>query len=98
LGYTALHAPFAGIVTARMADPGTLAAPGIPLLQIDRDGPLQVYTTVDESLIGTVRMGMKVPVSIEASIPQNSPGPLPRLCPRPIQRAAASSSSSTCPQ
>lgn len=65
LGYTALHAPFAGIVTARMADPGTLAAPGIPLFQIDRDVPLQVYTTVDESLIGTVRMGMKVPVSIE---------------------------------
>lgn len=65
LGYTSLHAPFAGIVTARMADPGTLAAPGVPLLQIDRDGPLQVYTTVDESLIGTVRIGMKVPVGIE---------------------------------
>lgn len=65
LGYTALHAPFAGIITARMADPGTLAAPGVPLLQVDRDGPLQLYTTVDESLIGSVRMGMKVPVSVE---------------------------------
>jgi RND family efflux transporter MFP subunit len=65
LGYSSLRAPFAGVVTARMADPGTLAAPGVPLLQLDRDGPLQVYTTVDESLIGTVRMGMKVPVSIE---------------------------------
>ncbi len=65
LGYTSLHAPFAGIVTARMADPGTLAAPGVPLLQVDRDGPLQVYTTVDESLISTVRIGMKVAVGIE---------------------------------
>lgn len=65
LGYTTLHAPFAGIVTARMADPGTLAAPGVPLLQVDRDGPLQVYTTVDESLIGSVRMGMKVPVHLD---------------------------------
>jgi RND family efflux transporter MFP subunit len=65
LGYTSLHAPFAGIITARMADPGTLAAPGVPLLQVDRDGPLQLYTTVDESLIGSVHMGMKVPVSVE---------------------------------
>ena len=28
LGYTRLTAPFAGVVTARMADPGTMAAPG----------------------------------------------------------------------
>lgn len=67
LGYTALHAPFGGIVTARMADPGTLAAPGVPLLQIDRDGPLQVYTTVDESLIGAVHEGMKLPVNVESA-------------------------------
>ena len=65
LGYTALHAPFAGIITARLADPGTLAAPGIPLLQVDRDGPLQVVTTVDESLIASVRLGMTVPVKID---------------------------------
>ncbi len=65
LGYTALHAPFSGMVTARMADPGTLAAPGVPLLELDRDGPLQVYTTVDESLIGSVRAGMKVPVKVD---------------------------------
>jgi RND family efflux transporter MFP subunit len=65
LGYTALHAPFSGMITARMADPGSLAATGMPLLQVDRDGPLQLYTTVDESLIGSVRMGMKVPVNVE---------------------------------
>jgi RND family efflux transporter MFP subunit len=65
LGYTTLRAPFAGVVTARMADPGTLAVPGMPVLQIDRDGPLQVYTTVDESLIGSIHAGMKLPVSVE---------------------------------
>ncbi len=65
LGYMQLRAPFSGIVTARMADPGTLATPGTPLLDVDRDGPLQVYTSVDESLIGSVRVGMKVPVNID---------------------------------
>lgn len=65
LGYTALHAPFAGVVTARLADPGTLAAPGVPLLEMDRDGPLQVVTSVDESLIASMRVGMIVPVAID---------------------------------
>lgn len=65
LEYMQLRAPFAGIVTARTADPGTLATPGTPLLQIDRDGPLQLYTSVDESLIGSVRLGMKLVVSID---------------------------------
>lgn len=64
LGYMQLRAPFAGVVTARMADPGTLATPGVPLLEIDRDGPLQLSTSVDESMIGSVRLGMKVPVSV----------------------------------
>jgi RND family efflux transporter MFP subunit len=67
LGYAGLRAPFAGIVTARMADPGTLAAPGMPLLQIDRNGPLQVYTTVDESLIGSIHAGMQLPISVEGA-------------------------------
>ena len=40
LGYTRLTAPFAGVVTARMADPGTLASPGVPLLQVDQAGAL----------------------------------------------------------
>ena len=65
LSYTQLRAPFSGVVTARMADPGTLASPGVPLLQIDRDGPLQLYTSVDESMIATVREGMKIPVKVD---------------------------------
>lgn len=81
LGYAALHAPFSGIVTARLADPGTLAAPGVPLLQIDRDGPLQVYTTVDESLIGSVREGMKVPISIDGIASSGLTGSVAEIVP-----------------
>ena len=64
LAYTRLTAPFAGVVTARMADPGTMAAPGVPLMQVDRAGALQLQATVDESAIGVVRRGMKVQVYI----------------------------------
>jgi RND family efflux transporter MFP subunit len=67
LSYTRLHAPFSGVVTARMADPGTMAAPGIPLLQVDKAGSLQLQTTVDESAISTIHRGMKVQVEISGA-------------------------------
>jgi RND family efflux transporter MFP subunit len=66
--YSRLVAPFAGVVTARMADPGTMAAPGVPLLQVDQDGALQLDATVDESAIASIHEGMKVPVEIGGSI------------------------------
>jgi RND family efflux transporter MFP subunit len=71
LGYTRLVAPFAGIVTARMADPGTMAAPGVPLLQVDQAGALQLQATVDESMIGTIRKGMKVQVALDGGGPSS---------------------------
>ncbi|MES2222969.1 MAG: efflux RND transporter periplasmic adaptor subunit [Acidobacteriota bacterium] len=67
LAYMQLRAPFSGVVTTRLADPGSLAAPGTPLLEVDRDGPLQMYTSVDESLIGSVHPGIKVSVSIDGA-------------------------------
>jgi RND family efflux transporter MFP subunit len=65
LGYTRLHAPYSGVVTARMADPGTMAAPGVPLLQVDQAGALQLQTTVDETAISAIHKGMKVQVTID---------------------------------
>jgi RND family efflux transporter MFP subunit len=67
LGYTRLSAPFAGLITARMADPGSMAAPGVPLLQIESAGPLQLQAAVDESAIGSVRKGMKISVTINGA-------------------------------
>lgn len=73
LAYTRIRAPFSGVITARMADPGTLAAPGVPLLQIDSAGPLQLQTNIDESVVGNIRKGMKLKVTItSASSPEVS--------------------------
>lgn len=67
LGYSRIVAPYAGVVTARMVDPGALASPGVPLLQIDSAGPLQLQATVAESAIGFVHKGMKIAVSIDGA-------------------------------
>ena len=67
LGYTHLAAPFSGIVTARMVDPGTMAAPGVPLIQVDQAGALQLQASVDESAIGAIHKGMRVQVAIDGA-------------------------------
>lgn len=67
LSYTRVTAPFAGVITARMADPGTQAAPGVPLLQIDQAGQLQLQTSVDESAIQAIHKGMKLQVAINSA-------------------------------
>jgi RND family efflux transporter MFP subunit len=81
LGYTRLAAPFSGIVTARMADPGTMAAPGVPLLQVDQAGALQLDATVDESAIGAVHKGMKVQVAIDGAGTTSMTGAVAEIVP-----------------
>jgi RND family efflux transporter MFP subunit len=81
LGYTRLRAPFAGVVTARLADPGTLASPGVPLLQVDSGGPLQLQATVDESLISAVRKGMKIHLMIDGEPAADVTGTVAEIVP-----------------
>jgi RND family efflux transporter MFP subunit len=81
LSYTRLVAPFAGVITARMADPGTLASPGVPLLQLDKAGALQLEVPVDESAIIAVRKGMKVPVTINGASPADLAGTVAEIDP-----------------
>ena len=66
LGYTHVSAPMAGIVTQRFVDPGDLANPGMPLLEIEQAGGYRLEAAVPESLISTIRVGQQVEVAIEA--------------------------------
>jgi RND family efflux transporter MFP subunit len=81
LGYTLLAAPFSGIVTARMVDPGTMAAPGVPLIQVDQAGALQLQASVDESAIGAVHKGMKVQVAIDGAGSTSMTGTVAEIVP-----------------
>ena len=65
LGYATLTAPFAGLVTERKVDPGSLATPGTPLLTLEREGSQRLETSVDESRSGLVRPGENVAVEID---------------------------------
>jgi RND family efflux transporter MFP subunit len=66
-GYSSITAPFAGLVTGRHVDPGALASPGMPLVDVDRAGPLQLHVSVDESLLQILRLGEEVNVDIASA-------------------------------
>ena len=66
VGFTRIRAPFDGLVVAKLADAGALAAPGVPLLTIEDPTRFRLEATVDESQIGAVRLGETVPVVIDS--------------------------------
>jgi RND family efflux transporter MFP subunit len=63
--YTAVRAPFDGLVTERLTDTGNLAAPGVPLLRMESDGTRQVLVRVDEARAAYVHIGDRVDIEID---------------------------------
>lgn len=57
LAYSSLTAPFAGVVTQKLAETGGIASPGMPLLTIEQNGILQVSAAVAESDISQLKLG-----------------------------------------
>jgi RND family efflux transporter MFP subunit len=70
--FTTVRAPFDGLVTERLIDPGNLAAPGIPLLRIESDGARQVVVRVDEARAAYVHAGDRVTVLIDPAAEQGA--------------------------
>ncbi len=65
-GYAEIHAPFAGVITERHAEPGILATPGLPMLTVEQGRAYRLEVTAEESLAPRVRLGQKVQVTIDA--------------------------------
>lgn len=64
LSYTDILAPFAGVITRKLADVGDLAQPGKPLLQMENPDTLRFEADVPEALIGNVKLGDQLAVRI----------------------------------
>ena len=80
LGYTKVIAPFDGIVIAKRADVGDLAAPGKPLLELEDPTALRLEADVPEALLDRIKLndklGVLVPsasLSLEATVSEISP-------------------------
>lgn len=66
LGYTKITAPFAGVITRKLADVGDLASPGRALLEVEDPRVLRVEADVPESLIDGIKMSEQLRVTIGA--------------------------------
>jgi multidrug efflux pump subunit AcrA (membrane-fusion protein) len=66
VGYARVVSPINGIVTAKQADVGMLAAPGVPLLTVEDDAHHRLEAAVEESQIGKIHLGDQVRVQIDA--------------------------------
>ena len=65
-GYTVIRAPFAGVITARNVEPGTLAVPGTPLLTLEAGTGYRLHADVEESRLSLVHLKDKVTVYLDA--------------------------------
>jgi RND family efflux transporter MFP subunit len=79
--YAEVRAPFAGVVTARLVDPGAFAAPGAPLVTVEDVAALRVSVQVAPDVVhGLVRGGKltatigdtTVTATIEGVVPSGS--------------------------
>jgi RND family efflux transporter MFP subunit len=71
--FALIRAPFDGVVTERLSDPGSLASPGAPLLRLDAAGVRTVEAQVDEARIPYVRAGDRVEVLFDAGPDPGAP-------------------------
>ncbi|MBL0359288.1 MAG: efflux RND transporter periplasmic adaptor subunit [Chitinophagaceae bacterium] len=67
LAYSSLTAPFAGVVTQKLAEAGGIASPGVPLLTVEQNGVLQVSAAVAESDISNIKLGDVASLQIKST-------------------------------
>jgi membrane fusion protein, multidrug efflux system len=64
LSYVRVAAPFDGVVTAKRAEVGDMAAPGKPLVEMEDPTALRLEADVPEALIDRIHLGEKLAVRI----------------------------------
>lgn len=62
---TALRAPFAGVVTAKLANVGDTAMPGQALLVLEAPGALRFEARVPETAVDALAVGKSLPVRLD---------------------------------
>jgi multidrug efflux pump subunit AcrA (membrane-fusion protein) len=60
--FTTIAAPFDGVIAETMVETGNMASPGMPLLRLEDTRGFRLEVRVDESRIGQIRHGDRVPV------------------------------------
>lgn len=65
-GWADVRAPFDGLVVRRRMDPGELASPGAPILELVDDADVDVEADVGESVAAALRVGDPVEIRVDS--------------------------------
>jgi RND family efflux transporter MFP subunit len=66
--YSAITAPFGGIVTKRFVDPGAFAAPGSPLIAIQDGEQLRIAASTTPEVASTIHRGEQLEAFVEDQV------------------------------
>jgi len=64
LSYADVAAPYAGVVTARLVEPGDLAVPGKPLIALQVPGPVRLISKLSQEVLGSLTAGDRVTLTM----------------------------------
>lgn len=78
----AVRAPFAGVITHRLMEPGEMAAPGSAVLTVTRLDPVQLRVFLTEVEVGRIRLGQAVEVFLDADLQAALPGRVSYISPQ----------------
>jgi RND family efflux transporter MFP subunit len=70
--FSRIAAPFDGVVTEKMVEPGNMAAPGTALMRIEDTRRFRLDVRVDESRVARIALGMTVPVALDNGAGQSA--------------------------
>jgi RND family efflux transporter MFP subunit len=81
LSYAKITAPFAGVVTEKKADAGSMAVPGMPLLVLEDTRRYRLEAAVPESYLSRLSVGSKVRVILDAAPESTVPAVISEMAP-----------------
>lgn len=83
LAYTNITAPFSGVVAQKLADAGSMANPGIPILILEQNKNLRVSAVIPETEINRIKLNSPATISIN-SIDKTFTGTVTEISPSSI--------------
>lgn len=83
LAYTHITAPFSGVIAQKLADAGSMANPGMPILVLEQNKNLQVSAVIPESEISRIQLKSVATISIK-SIEKTFTGTVTEISPSSI--------------
>jgi len=81
LSYTRVAAPFAGVVTEKKADVGSMAAPGVPIVVLEDTRRYRIEASVPEGYFGALKVGSRVRIVLGAPPGTEIPGNISEVVP-----------------